>query len=94
MYLPTAIAFERFEPCAGAAILSFLTRRSSSSFCAKSDLFAMLAAATLFQYYCLNNPRATNLLHCVFRVVNSSAYRGGEIEMGGNALLSLKLWLR
>lgn len=40
-YLPIAIEFERFE-LLDAATCSLRNRRSSNSFCAKSDLFAML----------------------------------------------------
>lgn len=40
-YLPIAIEFERFE-LLYAATCSLRNRRSSNSFCAKSDLFAML----------------------------------------------------
>lgn len=40
-YLPIAIEFERFE-LLDAATRSLRNRRSSNSFCAKSDLLAML----------------------------------------------------
>lgn len=61
--LPMAIELERLELW-GAAIFSFRTRRSSNSFCAKSDRFAMLclqtcSAATLFQLSLQYHP-ATN----------------------------------
>lgn len=41
LYIPIAFGFERFELW-DAAIRSLRSRRSSSSFCAKSDLFAIL----------------------------------------------------